>query len=282
MRISPKEASTFLPAESYEILAVNAGSIEYYLIQNDDLEFIWLESKYFDKRTIENEPALFKEVINDYHYYLVPEHLKQSNRNFEKEIKWNLQGNEFYERVLFALNMKSNGYNLNPNTEEILTNTFLQFSVIEQQIESLGKTILLLSDGYFPSLISLSIVNKTSVLFDVDKQFTLDFHQMGKDQKAIVSDVTNISACLNELFDWSYNWLKDFTNFPKLFSDPYWNNQLLEMLHISTNNLTLYSKLNAIKITKYFLLQADGTEINLLQIDTKKDRVTLRIQNVIH
>lgn len=281
MKIKVKENIEFLKNETYEVIAIDNRAIEFYLIQLDNKEFTWIESQYFDKRTIEDDNLVI-EKLSEYSNQKVPQFLSREHRILGKNKYWSLNSTEFCDYISLNQLLQNNGYTLNQSIENLLGNEFIQFQIIEQQINQVGKTILLLGDGYFPSIVSFHRTNNENPKKNIKQDFRLDFHQMRADQKVVITQISNLDEILDELFDWSYNYVKGFSKCSGFFEDDYWNNQILEMLKISKMNLLVYANNWNPAITKYFLPQADGTEINLLQMETENSKTTLRIQNVIH
>ena len=265
MKIKVKENIEFLKKEIYEVIAFDNRAIEFYLIQLDNKEITWIESQYFDKRTIEDDNLII-EKLSEYSNQKVPQFLSKKNRILGKNKYWSLNSTEFCDYISLNQLLQKNGYILNQSIENLLQNEYIQFQIIEQQINQVGKTILLLGDGYFPSILSVHRTMNENPKENVKQDFRLDFHQMRADQKVVVTQVSNLDEILDELYEWSYNYVKNFSKYSLFFEDDYWNNQILEMLKVSKMNLLVYANNWNPTITKYFLPQADGTEINLLQI----------------
>ena len=281
MKIKVKENIDFLKKETYEVIAIDNRAIEFYLIQLDNKEFTWIESQYFDKRTIEDDNLIIEE-LSEYSNQKVPQFLSKEHRILGKNKYWSLNSTEFCDYISLNQLLQKNGFTLNQSIENLLGNEFIQFQIIEQQINQVGKTILLLGDGYFPSIVSVHRTKNGNPKENIKQDFRLDFHQMRADQKVAVTQISNLDEILDELYDWSYNYVKGFSKYSGFFEDDYWNNQILEMLKVSKMNLLVYANNWNPTITKYFLPQADGTEISLLQMETENSKTTLRIENVIH
>lgn len=281
MKIRVKENIKFLKKDIYDVIAIDSRAVEVYLIQLDNKEFTWIESQYFDKRTIEDD-NLTIEKLSEYSHQKVPQFLCKENRKLGEEKFWSINSNEFCDYISLNQILQIEGFILNKSIDNLLKNESTQFQIIEQHINQVGKTLLLLGDGYFPTIVSVHRTTKENPKENIKQDFRLDFHQMRSDQKVIASEITNLDATLDELYDWSYNYVKGFSKYSGFFEDDYWNNQILEMLKVSKMNLLVYANNWNSRITKYFLPQVDGTEINLLQMENENSKTTLRIQNVIH
>jgi len=282
MKIKPKIEFEFLQEKEYEVIAVNSSAMEFYLVQNDKKGFEWYESRFFDKRTIIDQAKLFREELNEYHYYLVPEFLNASNRQFGESISWSLQGSEFYNQVLFLNKMEANGFELSEIDKMLVHNQDYQYSIIKEQINGLGKTLTLLSDGYFPSLISIQNINANNQVNDEPNTFKMSFEKPGVNLYFSIEESTNFNKELNEVFEWSYNWVKGFNICQKIFDDSFWNNQLINMIHESVKNLYVYSKLNGLQSKLYHFKQGDGSEVKFVEMQSNEKKTILKIQNVVH
>ncbi len=282
MKIKPKIEFELFQQKEYEVIAVNSSAMEFYLIQNDYKEFEWLESRFFDKRTIKDEAKLFREDISEYHYYLVPNFLNSSNRQFSESISWSLQGSEFYNQVLFLNKMEANGFELCEIDRMLIQNQDYQYSIVKEQINCLGKTLTLLSDGYFPSIISIQRINANSQASDEPNIFKKSFEKPDVNLYFSIEESTNLNKELNEVFEWSYNWVKGFNICQKIFDESYWNNQLLSMIHEAIKNLYIYSKLNGLQIKLYHFKQGDGSEVKFVKMQSNEKKTILKIQNVVH
>jgi hypothetical protein len=282
MKIKPKIEFEHLQHKEYEVIAVNSSAMEFYLVQNDKRRFEWYESRFFDKQTIIDQENLFREELNEYHYYLVPEFLNSSNRKFNESIFWSLQGSEFYNQVLFLNKMEANGYELCEIDKMLVHNQDYQFSIIKEQINSLGKTLTLLSDGYFPSLVSIQQIDANNQVNDEPNIFKTSFENPDVNLYFSNEKSTNLNEELNEIFEWSYNWVKGFNICQKIFEDSYWNNQLLGMIHESIKNIYIYSKLNNLQNELYHFKQGDGSEVKFLKMNSNETKTILKIQNVVH
>jgi len=281
LKIKVKENIEFLKKELYEVIAIDSRAIEFYLIQLDNKEFIWIESQYFDKRTIECD-NLQLEKLSEYSHLKLPKFLAKENRKLGTNKFWSLHSSEFCNYISLNKALKKEGYELNESIIKVIINEEIQYQIIEQHINQVGKTLLLLGDGYFPSIVSIKRTTKGNPKEHIKQDFRLDFQQMRNDQTVIESQISNLDETLDELYDWSYNYVKGFSKYSGFFEDDFWNNQILDMLKISKMNLLVYADNWNPKITRYFLPQADGTEINLLQMENENSKTTLRIQNVIH
>lgn len=281
MKIKVKENVDFLKKEIYEVVAIDSRAIEFYLIQLDNKEFTWIESQYFDKRTIEDENFLI-EKLSEYSHQKVPQFLNKQNRILGANKCWSLNSNEFCDYISLNQQLQKNGFSLNESIDAILRSESIQFKIIEQQINQVGKTLHLLGDGYFPTILSVHRTSIDNPKENIKQDFRLDFRQMRADQKVIVTQISNLDEILDELYGWSYNFVKGFSKYSGFFEEDYWNNQILEMLKVSKMNFLVFANNWNPTITKYFLPQADGTEINLLQMKSENSKTTLRIQNVIH
>ncbi len=206
----------------------------------------------------------------------------KKERQIGKDKYWQIHGNEFCDVVSLHLALSNYGFSISPEVQEILNNESTQFHIIEQQINQVGKTLMLLGNGYFPSIVSIHRISKNSPKQNIRQEFQLDFHYMRNDQNVEESNVITLDNTLDELFDWSYNYVKVFSKYPKIFEDDYWNNQILEMISTCKKNLLVYNQLNTLKTKRYFLPQSDGSEINLLQFENEHSKTTLRIQNEVH
>lgn len=281
MKITVKENIEFLTKDIYEVIAIDSRAVEFYLIQLDNKEFTWIESQYFDKRTIEDD-NLTIEKLSEYSHQKVPQYFSKENRKLGAGKFWSINSNEFCDYISLNQILQKEGFTLNKSIDNILRTESTQFKIIEQHINQVGKTLLLLGDGYFPTIVSIHRTTKENPKENIKQDFRLDFHQMRSDQKIIVTEITNLDETLDELYDWCYNYVKGFSKYSGFFEDDYWNNQILEILKVSKMNLLVYANKWNPRITKYFLPQADGTEINLLQMENENSKTTLRIQNVIH
>jgi len=277
LKIKVKENIEFLKEEIYDVIAIDSRSIEFYLIQVDNEEFTWIESHYFDIQTIEDDNLIF-EKLNAYSHQKVPEFLRKENRLLGKNKYWSLNSSEFCDYISLNQKLQNNGFVISQSINTIVRNESVQFQIIEQQINQVGKTLILLGDGYFPAIVSVHRTTKENIRHD----FRLDFQQMRTDQKVTITQISNLDEALDELYQWSYDYVKCFSKYSGFFENDYWNNQILEMLKVSKMNLLVYANNWNPVITKYFIPQADGTEINLLQMENKNSKTTLRIQNVVH
>ena len=282
MKIKPKIEYKFLQQKEYEVIAVNSSAIEFYLVQNDNQIFEWYESHYFDRRTIVEQEILIKEELSEYQYYLVPEYLNKSNRQFDESITWGLQGLEFYNQVLFLNKMAANGFELSNIDKMLSHNQDFQYSIVKEQVNSLSKTLTLLSDGYFPSLISIQKIDAKNQINDEPTTFKRSFEKPDVHLHYTIEESKNLNNDLNELFHWSYEWVKGFNISQKIFDDSYWNNQLLAMIQESIKNIYVYCKLNKLQNTLYHFKQGDGSEVKFFKMESNETKTILRIQNVVH
>ena len=181
-------------------------------------------------------------------------------------------------------NLKSNGYTLSQEKESLISSIELQYLIIQQQIRCLGSTITLLSDGYFPSIISIAKIGCESVINDEFDSFIRSYNkpEVREDLKYKVQAVEDTHECINDVFKWSYNWLKTFHVCSKILEDSYWNNQLLEMINSASNNLFLFAEIHNQKVTKGFFEQGDGSEITMIKFESEDYKTILRIDNVVH
>lgn len=282
MKIKPKIEFKFLQQKEYEVIAVNSSATEFYLVQNDNQRFEWYESRFFDKRTILEQEILIKEELSEYHYYLVPEYLNESSRQFGESITWGLQRLEFYNKVLFLNKMEANGFELSSIDKMLAHNQDFQYSIVKEQVNSLSQTLILLSDGYFPSLISIQQIDAENHVNDEPNTFKRSFEKPDIHLHYTIEESKNLNNELNELFNWSYKWVKGFNICQKIFDDSYWNNKLLAMIHESIKNIYVYCKLNKLQITLYHFKQGDGSEVKFLKMESNETKTILRIQNVVH
>jgi hypothetical protein len=281
LKITVKEKIEFLKDEIYDVIAIDSRAIEFYLIQVDNEEFTWIESQYFDLQTIEEDNLIF-EKLSEYSHQKVPEFLRKETRFLGINKYWSLNSSEFCDYISLNQQLQNNGFVICQSINTILRNESIQFQIIEQQINQVGKTLMLLGDGYFPTIVSVHRTTKENPKENIRQDFRLDFQQMRTDQKVTITQISNLDEVLDDLYQWSYNYVKGFSKYSGFFENDYWNNQILDMLNVSKMNLLVYANNWNPLITKYFIPQADGTEINLLQMENKNSKTTLRIQNVIH
>ena len=222
------------------------------------------------------------EKIRYYSHQKVPTYLIKEYRKLGNEKYWSLNSNEFCDFISLHQTLQKQGFELSETVQQILNSESLQFQILEQQINQVGKTIMLLGDGYFPSIVSIHRHTIESPKADIRQAFDLDFSQMRVEQKVETTEVSDLDSALDEIFYWSYNYVKFFAKDKSFFKEDHWNAQILEIINTCKMNLLVYANNWKPVITKYFLQQADGTEIILLELDNGDSKSTLRIQNVVH
>jgi hypothetical protein len=96
-----------------------------------------------------------------------------------------------------------------------------------------------------------------------------------------VNEVDNLDQCLNDTFEWSYDWVKSFTICSKIFEDSYWNNQLLAMIQMAITNLFVYSKISDQVSTKYYFEQGVTSQVTFIKFESDEqcvNHIALKMQ----
>ncbi len=263
----------------YEVIAYLSGNRPSYLIQNDQDEFIWLNKQYCKDHILQID-YLYREKIDDYSYYLIPEWLKVENRVLESGRPWKIFGVELYEQFYSHKMFSEHKYPINPKVwQKLHSNDFLM-EIIRTQVEAYSKLARVLSDGYNPTVLKAKLIKSDSL--QVEDVINLMYNRkLDLDNDFYFSEVTNTIAELDHLFNWSNNHLKSFVK-TNHYLDNYNMSEISEMQGIIKENLCVFNIVNEFKYYKYSQFPDSGDGKRMLIFKGKDAIIVFEVDNVIH